>query len=153
MGYLTGGNRQGRKRLRISILSEFLNGFRGGPLIQPGQQFQMFDSVFEEQVEEALRNKGLVLDTQVGASGYRIDLAVRHPERPDRYILGIECDGATYHSARSVRERDVYRQRFLESRGWKIHRIWSRNWWRNREREIEKVLNLVDELSYCVTQA
>lgn len=104
-----------------------------------------FDSPFEEQVCEALRRHNLIVDAQVGISGYRIDLAIADPELPSRYVLGIECDGATYHSASCVRERDAYRQRFLESRGWKIHRIWSRNWWRNANAEVEKVLKLLRE--------
>lgn len=72
-------------------------------------------------------------------SGYRIDMAVVHPNDTHRYILGIECDGAMYHSAPSARERDVYRQRFLESKGWTIARIWSRNWWKDPTVEIERI--------------
>ena len=84
-----------------------------------------FDSPFEEQVYTQLRNLGYDVATQVGMSGYRIDLAVVHPHDSSRYILGIECDGAMYHSSANAKERDVYRQRFLESRGWTIERIWS----------------------------
>lgn len=102
-----------------------------------------FDSPFEEEVMNALQRQQLIVRTQVGVSGFRIDLAVVDPDDPTRFLLGIECDGATYHSAPSARERDVYRQRFLEFRGWHIHRIWSRNWWRNPQREIEKVMRLV----------
>ena len=87
------------------------------------------------------------MDTQIGCSGYRIDLAVIHPQESSRYILGIECDGAMYHSARSARERDIYRQRFLESKGWNITRIWSRNWWQNPEKEIIRIEGLLQELS------
>ncbi|MFP3436056.1 hypothetical protein SB781_40525, partial [Paraburkholderia sp. SIMBA_061] len=63
---------------------------------------------------QQLRNLGYVLTTQVGMSGYRIDMAIVHPNDSSRYILGIECDGAMYHSSPSARERDVYRQRYLE---------------------------------------
>ncbi|WP_332700211.1 DUF559 domain-containing protein, partial [Halalkalibacter lacteus] len=66
---------------------------------------------------------GYKVDTQVGMSGYRIDLAIIHPNDPHRYILGVECDGAMYHSSKNAKERDVYRQRFLENRGWTIERI------------------------------
>ena len=106
-----------------------------------------FDSPFEEQVFDALTRRNLIVRPQVGVSGYRIDLGIVDPDDPTRYLLGIECDGATYHSAATVRERDVYRQRFLESRGWTIHRIWSRNWWRRREQEIAKIVDRVAELS------
>ncbi|PTM59855.1 AAA domain-containing protein [Desmospora activa] len=98
-----------------------------------------FDSIFEQQVCNALMNRGYQVDTQVGVSGYRIDLAIVHPQDPERYLLGIECDGAMYHSSSDARERDVYRQEFLEAKGWTITRIWSRNWWRNPAREMERI--------------
>ncbi|MCA8937468.1 MAG: DUF4011 domain-containing protein [Planctomycetes bacterium] len=109
-----------------------------------------FDSPLEEQVYDELTRRNFVVKPQVGVSGYRIDLGVVDPANPSRYLLGIECDGATYHSARSVRERDAYRQRFLESRGWVIHRIWSRNWWRNRDREMQALLSMIEQVKDSV---
>lgn len=105
-----------------------------------------FDSPFEEQVYTQLCNLGYKVDTQIGMSGYRIDMAVVHPNNPQKYILGVECDGAMFHSAASAKERDVYRQRFLESKGWKITRIWSRNWWKNSSVEIEKVDQMIKKI-------
>ncbi|WP_345775209.1 DUF559 domain-containing protein [Mycoplasma sp. ATU-Cv-703] len=63
-----------------------------------------------------------------------------------KYILGIECDGKFYHSSQTARERDIHKQAYLESRGWKIHRIWSPNWWRNKNAEIQKIVQLVQSL-------
>ena len=101
-----------------------------------------YDSDFEAEVYDALVEKGYQVHTQVGVSGYRIDLAI-YDSAKSKYILGIECDGATYHSSKSARERDVHRQRYLESRGWKIARIWSYNWWSNPKKEIEKICNIL----------
>ncbi|WP_139488052.1 AAA domain-containing protein [Brevibacillus dissolubilis] len=106
----------------------------------------VFDSPFEEQVYNQLKNLKYEVNTQVGLSGYRIDLAVVHPHDPTRYILGIECDGAMYHSSPSARERDIYRQKFLEDKGWTIARIWSRNWWKNPVQEMERIDQLIKEL-------
>jgi very-short-patch-repair endonuclease len=100
------------------------------------------DSDFEAQVYEALVKKGYEVHTQVGVSGYKIDLAVYNP-KTSSYVLGIECDGATYHSSKSARERDIHRQRYLQSRGWKIVRIWSKNWWRNPQGELDKIEKLL----------
>ncbi|HYN40746.1 MAG TPA: hypothetical protein VE129_03140 [Thermoanaerobaculia bacterium] len=61
---------------------------------------------------------------QVGCSGFRVDMGVRDPARTGRFALGVECDGATYHSAATVRDRDRLRQSVLEGHGWTIHRIW-----------------------------
>jgi very-short-patch-repair endonuclease len=105
-----------------------------------------FDSPFEEQVYKQLRNLGYEVTTQVGMSGYRIDMAIVHPNDSSRYILGVECDGAMYHSSTNAKERDVYRQKFLESRGWTIERIWSRNWWKSPGSEIERIHERVKEL-------
>ncbi|MBI3072794.1 MAG: DUF4011 domain-containing protein [Deltaproteobacteria bacterium] len=119
------------------------------PAIQVGDQtaVKWFDSPLEEQIYEALVAKGLEVDTQVGLCGYRIDLAVRDPANPTRYCLGIECDGAKFHSGRSVRERDIARQRFLESKGWRIARIWSTTWWRDPDGEIRRICDVVRQLS------
>ena len=78
---------------------------------------------------------------QVGVSAYRIDLGVVHPDNPGRYLAGIECDGAMYHSSAFARERDKIRQSMLEGLGWKILRIWSTEWWLNKSRELERIDN------------
>ncbi len=103
-----------------------------------------FDSEFEEQVYDALKERGLDVYTQIGVGGYSIDLAVK---KNGKYILGIECDGKLYHSSDSARERDYHRQKYLESRGWKIYRIWSTNWWNDREKEADKIVSVVKSLA------
>ncbi len=97
-----------------------------------------YDSDFEMEVRDALVSRSYHVETQVGVSGYRIDLAI-YDKNTSKYVLGIECDGAAYHSSKSARERDIHRQRYLESRGWKIIRIWSRDWWNNPEAEVNKI--------------
>jgi len=105
-----------------------------------------FDSPFEKSVYDYLVRKGHKIDTQVGCSGYKIDLGVRHPEYSGVYILGIECDGATYHSTRTARERDRIRQTVLEDMGWKIHRIWSTDYIKDPKRENDVLLELIEKL-------
>ena len=97
------------------------------------------DSPFEEAVADLLNRRGHDVVAQVGSAGFRIDLAVVDPDKPGRYLLGIECDGASYHSARSARDRDRLRQQVLEGRGWTIHRIWSTDWFHDHARELIKV--------------
>lgn len=97
------------------------------------------DSIFEEQVCQVLRERGHTVHVQVGCSGYRLDLAVVDPEHPGRYLLGIECDGATYHRAKTARDRDKLRETVLRQLGWQIHRIWSTDWWENPQSEIDRI--------------
>lgn len=103
-----------------------------------------FNSELESQVYSALTAQGYEVHTQIGIGGYSIDLAVK---KNGKYILGIECDGAIYHNSKQARERDYHRQKYLESRGWKVHRIWSSNWWKNPQREIEKITNVIESFS------
>lgn len=102
------------------------------------------DSPFEESVYDFLTGKGYRIATQVGCSGYRIDMAVKHPTLSGRFVLGVECDGATYHSARTARERDRLRQAVLEDIGWRIYRIWSTDWIKDTITEGEKLLLAVE---------
>jgi very-short-patch-repair endonuclease len=92
----------------------------------------------------ALRERGYQLEPQVGTAGYFIDIGVKHPEYPGRYVLAIECDGASYHSARSARDRDRLRQGVLESLGWRFHRIWSTDWFRNPGKEIARAVEAIE---------
>ena len=102
------------------------------------------DSDFEVAVLKVLSDLGYGAVPQVGVAGFAIDIGVKHPERGNDFILGIECDGATYHSAKSVRDRDRLRQEILESKGWRIHRIWSTDWFKNREVEIKRLRESID---------
>lgn len=99
---------------------------------------------FEVDVRDTLTAHGMRLAAQHGASGYRIDFAVQHPDQPGRFILAIECDGASFHSAESARDRDRLRQEQLERLGWRFHRIWSSEWFHNKDAALEKVLTAYD---------
>ena len=105
------------------------------------------DSDFEVAVIESLRKEGFCeCDPQMGVAGFFIDIAVGDPGSPGRYLMGIECDGATYHSAKSTRDRDRLRQAVLERLGWRIRRIWSTDWFRNPRGELESIVRELHRL-------
>src|SRR5690606_22715318 len=104
------------------------------------------DSDFEVSVAQALRQKGYDVVAQVGVAGYFIDLAVRHPHKRGAFIMGIECDGATYHSSYSARDRDRLRESVLRGLGWEIHRVWSTDWFKQPDREISRIAGRLQAL-------
>lgn len=104
-----------------------------------------FESPLEKEVASAICSLGYKVVPQVGYSGYRIDLGVIDPAEPGRYLLGVECDGATYHSAYTARDRDRLRQEILEKFGWRIHRIWSPDWVIRREKETGRLRKAIEE--------
>ena len=119
-------------------------GISSQPLISPGAEPS---NEHEAAIGTLLKESGFEVVPQVGVSGHFIDLAVRHPSKPGTFLLGIEFDGKSYHSGRSARDRDRLRQMTLESQGWKIHRIWSTDWFKNRDAEATRLLRKVRELS------
>ena len=129
-------------------LKSYLEYAERGPVAIAGNiesaETDDYDSVFEKEVAEFLRSKGYTVHTQIGCSGYRVDLAIVQPDSPGRYLLGIECDGATYHRAATARDRDRLRQAVLEGLGWRIYRIWSTDWWRNASIAKEDLLAEVE---------
>jgi very-short-patch-repair endonuclease len=128
-------------------LKAFLHYAETGHLEHPEITERPADSDFEVSVAEILRDHGYECDYQVGVSGFFIDLAVRHPKCPDRHIMAIECDGATYHSGKSARDRDFLRQSILESLGWRIRRIWSTDWFNNHNQCIAPIIDELNSLS------
>ena len=95
---------------------------------------------FERDIQQRLEAADVKIETQYGASGYRIDFVAFHPDQPGRPVLAIEADGASYHSSKSARDRDRLRQEHLERLGWRFHRIWSTEYFRNPEREIDRAV-------------
>jgi very-short-patch-repair endonuclease len=109
-------------------------------------EIEIYESPFEEHVGEALIRQGYAIRTQIGTSGFRVDMAIVDPRDPGRFLLGIECDGRTYHQSKTARDRDRLRQEKLEDLGWRIHRIWSTEWMKNPDRELQRIRERVDEL-------
>jgi very-short-patch-repair endonuclease len=105
------------------------------------------DSDFEIEVAERLRAAGYEVDLQIGVSGYRIDLGVRHPGHPEHFLAGIECDGAAYHSSKSARDRDRIRQQVLEGLGWHLVRVWSTDWFDDPERQTRRLVAELEHLA------
>ncbi|WVX50744.1 hypothetical protein ROLI_038440 [Roseobacter fucihabitans] len=104
------------------------------------------ENPFEEAIAVSLAAKGWEVRTQIGVSGFRIDLAVVHPDHAGIYLSGVECDGATYHSSATARDRDKVRQAVLEGLGWNILRIWSTDWFRNPADVIKRTHASLEEL-------
>ncbi|WP_286965180.1 DUF3320 domain-containing protein [Methylobacterium sp.] len=97
------------------------------------------ESPFEAAVMAGLQARGWTVHTQIGISGFRIDLGIVHPDAPGRYLAGVECDGATYHSSATARDRDRLREHVLTDLGWRIRRVWSTEWWMDAEGALAKL--------------
>lgn len=129
----------------VSALKNFLYYAEHGKLNMNSETGREEESPFEEGVAYALERHGYVVKKQIGSIGFYIDLAIVDPEYPGKYIIGIECDGASYHSSRSARDRDRLRQQILEANGWKLYRVWSTDWFRNPESELKKLILAIEK--------
>jgi len=128
----------------VAALKTFLHFAQTGRLNQNADTGRPLESPFEEVVHRALTARGYQLRPRVGSQGFYLDLAVVDPDQPGRYVLGIECDGAMYHAARSARDRDRLRQEVLEAMGWRLHRIWSTDWFRDPTREADRAVAAIE---------
>ena len=129
----------------VSVLRKYLEYASSGQLAPEAIiTSRGYDSPFEQAVASELKKMGFDCLPQIGVKGFFIDLAIRHPSNPHQFILGIECDGASYHSSRIARDRDRLRQEILEKLGWKLHRIWSTDWFNDQRKEIAKLKEQID---------
>jgi very-short-patch-repair endonuclease len=129
----------------VHILQDYLEYASSGKLQTGSLTGGEPESDFERFVIARLHRAGYKASCQVGVAGYRVDIGVQHPENPNVFILGVECDGASYHSSRFARDRDKIRQEILESLGWTLHRIWSADWFADPEREFERLIVRIEE--------
>jgi very-short-patch-repair endonuclease len=128
----------------VQALKTFLGFAQTGRLDVSKVSSREEQSPFEESVRRAVESLGYEVHAQVGLAGFFIDLAVVDRERGGRYLLGIECDGASYHAARSARDRDRLRQSVLEDHGWIIHRIWSTDWFQRPAEQLRRVADAIE---------
>ncbi|WP_045687028.1 DUF3320 domain-containing protein [Hymenobacter sp. AT01-02] len=137
----------------VAALKFFLGFAQHGRLNLHEEAGPATDSPFEAAVYRALTARGYHVHSRVGSQGFYLDLAIVDPDQPERYVLGIECDGTMYHRARSARDRDRLRQQVLEAMGWRLHRIWSTGWLRDPQREMDRVVQAIDQARRHATQA
>jgi hypothetical protein len=122
----------------------FLHYARTGRLAITEPEHQQTQMIFEQQVAEALKEHGYNVHSRVGTAGCFVDLAVAAAEFPGRYILGIECDGRSYRSAQSARDRDRLRRAVLEDQGWILHRVWSSDWFHRPQAEMGRLVASIE---------
>ncbi len=140
----------GSERTGLRLLQAYLRYARDKVLpadaaVKEDKTVRAYESDFEAAVADTLRSWGYEVEPQYGIGPYRIDLVVRDPLDPERVQVAVECDGATYHSLPTVRERDRIRQEWLERQGWKVVRVWSTEWWYQRRRAEERLRKEVEE--------
>jgi len=139
------------KALGAHHLKAFLDFAESGAISLPAQDKGSMggaESPFEEAIAQMLAARGWLLVPQLGISGFRIDIGVRHPDHEGAYLAGVERDGAAYHSSATARDRDKVREQVLRGLGWNIERIWSTDWWFDSlgcaERLHERLLALLE---------
>ena len=104
-------------------------------------------SPFQRAVARRLEERGYRVRQEFASAEQFIDFAIVDPQSPARYLIGIECDGASYHGSLSARDRDRLREEVLSGLGWKLHRIWSTDWFRDPERELRRAVESIEMAS------
>jgi len=134
----------GTAKLGLSALKVFLDYAENRNLRSVEATGEDTDSPFEDSVYDFLRSHGYEVRKQVGCAGFRVDLAIVDSQSHGRYLLGVECDGKKYHTSPVARDRDRLRQQILENLGWRIYRVWSTDWYRNRIESQNGLLKAVE---------
>jgi very-short-patch-repair endonuclease len=135
-----GKNSYGRK-----VLKNYLEFAHTGKLYGGDDTDRESGSEFQDHIARVLKQKGYEVKQEIGVAGYFIDIGIKHPSFPNGYLLGVEADGATYHSSKSARDRDRLRQQVLEGLGWTLYRVWSTDWYNHQDNETEKLVNFIEQ--------
>lgn len=101
---------------------------------------------FEKMVAEQIQDLGYTVHTDIGCSGYRIDIGIVNPEKPSEYVLGILTDGTTYRDAKTAKDREVVQTDVLKMLGWNIYKLWSPDWWDNPKKVLDDIVESIKYL-------
>jgi hypothetical protein len=131
----------------VQTLRDYLEYAEKGPdiLDTPYQRTGAYESSLDEDIASEIQKLGYEVVPQVGCSGYKIDIGVIDPVNPGCYLLGVECDGTTYRSSNSTRDRDRLREQVLKGLGWRVHKIWSPSWVARRDSEIKRLKDVLEQ--------
>ena len=128
----------------IKALKMFLDYAENRNIVRSSKSEGEMDTPFEDAVYDYIHSLGYDIRKHVGCAGYRIDLGIIDPNSPDRYLIGIECDGKQYFNAPVARDRDRLRHQVLTGLGWKLHRVWSMEWYQDRENTMHRLLKAIE---------
>lgn len=128
----------------IRALKSFLYYAQHGKFESDKEEIITKPQPFEEIIAQSLRDNGYIVREKVGSAGFYIDLAIVDNDNPGRYILGICCDGKSYETAKSARDRDRLRTIVLEGMGWKLFNVWSTDWFRNPQGELRLLIETIE---------
>ncbi len=129
----------------VAALKLFLTFAETGRFETAASDTRAETAVIEADIARALRAEGYDVKTQIGVSGFRVDVAVVDPGQPGRFVLGIDCDGVQYRDARTARDRDRLRQQVLEAHGWTIYRLWSADWYLRPREELTRIVAAIEQ--------
>ena len=129
----------------IRALKSFLYFAQHGKFESDQEEVIFKPQPFEQIVADSLRKEGYVIRERVGTAGFYIDLTIVDTDNPGRYLLGISCDGKSYQTARSARDRDRLRKEVLEGMGWSLYNVWSTDWFRNPEKELRSLKEAIEK--------
>ncbi|MDZ7901937.1 MAG: AAA domain-containing protein [Rheinheimera sp.] len=129
----------------VRSLQIFLQFAETGKLNKAQEQAQQQNFAFGALLHQAIQRLGYQVASRVGSQGYYIDLAIRHPADPSKFVLALEYDSAGYYGAVSARDRERLRQSVLEGLGWSFERIWSTDWFRDPDAELHRLKILIDQ--------
>jgi very-short-patch-repair endonuclease len=132
----------------VAGIKAFLEYTEKGKIALPNKQITKKEETgyFEKLVEEEIKKMGYSVQTNIGCSGYRIDIGVVNPDKPSEYILGILTDGKTYRAAKTAKDREIVQPTVLKMLGWNIYHLWSLDWWDNPQKVTQDIVRVIKEL-------
>lgn len=130
----------------LRALKVFLDYAENRKLVSKDIMSSSPSSPLEDAIHSFLTKEGFEVHRQVGCAGFRIELAVVDPEFPEKYLLGISTDGGIYKNTPVARDRDRLQEQILTGLGWQLYRVWSTDWYRNREKVKNNILETIEKL-------
>ena len=130
----------------VQGLHRFLDYAENGTLIENAyfQDAQQTEKIITLQIAKKLEERGVKVNTFVGKSRFKVNIAIVDSRNEEKYVMGILLDDKIYHAIPTMSDREIVQPSVLKSLDWRIKRVWTLDWFERPDHVIENILNEIN---------
>lgn len=102
------------------------------------------ENIIINEIQKYLEGLGYISEKNVCIDNFNIELLIK--DNNLNTIAALEIDSETININSSYKLKDIYLNKVLKDKNIKLYRVWSRDWWINKSKELCKLEEFLQTL-------